>query len=164
MLALAKGPVTAVARFPETRNNIAARRPVAGFIESGAVVKKESAVELVSDNAIRLFSRDEIRFPAWRIAEAINARFPNASRALDEKTIWVRIPDAHRDAPVEFIAQIQGIEIRSEFPAQIIVIDERTGIVVVNVRTNVSEVGFSPGKIVVQIAEELEAKARPSSR
>ena len=159
--AVAQGSVTMV---QPAVNDVRSREITSAVIADGGVVENEIPVVLFSNNALRLISRDKVQWSALRIAHVINAKFPNSSQPLSDTTVQVRVPDSHRATPVDFIAQIQSIEIETDFPARIIVMDERTGAIVLNVRTNLSEIAVSKGKIVVTTAEELEAKPKPSSR
>ena len=164
--AVAQGPVTAAHRpikAPEP-NGREEKRIATGFIAGGAVAEKEIPVTLISNDAIRLIVRDETSTSTLRVAQAINAKFPDSSQPLNDTTVQVKVPEAFRTFPVDFIAQVQAVEIETAYPAQIIVINERTGSIVVNARVKVREVEVSSGKIVVNIAEELEVKAKPPSK
>lgn len=66
--------------------------------------------------------------------------------AIDSKNVQVLIPEQYRDDPVDFIAQILNIQIQTAtpFPEARVVVNEKTGTIVIS-----GEVGISPVVVIV---------------
>ncbi len=89
------------------------------------------------------------------MATAINERFPQSAQALDPTTVRVTIPEALQNATVDFVAQIQAVEITPDVPARII-INERTGTIVASSRIRISSCAVSHGNLTITIASSLD--------
>lgn len=158
--AIAQGPV-AVGGFALGSSggggaSVQKNHPTTGQIIGGATVEREIPTTIVKGDSIRLVLREQDYTSAARMAEAINKKFPSSSHAEDSTTVRVKIPDLYRTASVDFVAQIEAVEFEPDTPARII-INERTGTIVVSPRTRVTTCAVAHGNIVVKIAESLEA-------
>lgn len=137
--------------------------PTTARIINGAIVEKEIPVTLLrgeKNDSIEIILREPDYTNAARLEEAVNAKYPGSSHAMSASTIRVKIPDQYQTAPVPFVAQVQAIEVVPDTPARII-INERTGTVVVTARVKISSCGVSHGNLVVKIAETLDV-SQPS--
>jgi len=92
--------------------------PTVGQIIGGALVEREIPTTIVRDNTIDLLLREPDFTSASRMATAINERFPQSAQALDATTVRVSIPAALQNATVDFVAQIQAVEITPDVPAR----------------------------------------------
>jgi flagellar P-ring protein precursor FlgI len=129
--------------------------PTVGQIIGGALVEREIPTTIVRDNTIDLLLREPDFTSASRVATAINERFPRSAQALDATTVRVRIPEALQNATVDFVAQIQAVEITPDLPARII-INERTGTIVASSRIRISSCAVSHGNLTITIASSLD--------
>jgi flagellar P-ring protein precursor FlgI len=164
----ADGKVYAVAQGPLTVGGFGAgvggpggatvqkNHPTVGQIIGGALVEKEIPATIVRDNHLELLLREPDFTSAARLAQAINEKFPNSSQALDATTVRVAVPEAWQNAPIDFIAHLEAIEVMPDVPARII-INERTGTIVANARIHISACAVSHGNLTIQIASSLEA-------
>lgn len=134
-------------------NSVTKNHPTSGQIIGGALVEKEIPVTVIRNNSVEMVLREPDFTLAARACEAINRRFPDSSQASDGGTVRIRLPADYVDRPVEFIAQVQSIEVRSEVPARVI-INERTGTIVATSRVKVSQCAIAHGNIVVSVAQE----------
>ena len=100
--AVAQGPLAAATRI-QTNNRATAR------IIGGAIVEKTLSVPIIVGNAFDLLLPRE--FPARRVAEAINAKYPDSSQVMDNSTVRVKLPESFQTVPVDFIARVQAIEL-----------------------------------------------------
>lgn len=85
--------------------------PTVGTIINGALVEREIPATIVSDNHLELLLRNPDFTSASRVAAVLNARFPASAIAVDSTTIRVGLPAAWTATPVDFISQIESLEI-----------------------------------------------------
>lgn len=128
-----------------------------GRIPSGAIVEKEEVADFVhligNTRYIKLYLRNNDFSTAQRICEAINRLYPNQAVVMDAGTIKVAIPSEIDDGNIAgFIDQIRSPEVKTDFPA-VVVINEKTGTIVVGENVGISAVAISQGSLVVKIKE-----------
>lgn len=128
--------------------------PTTAQIIGGALVEKEIAAAIVTDQHLELLLREPDFTSAARVAAAINAQFTNSCQAVDATTVRVRVPDEFLDLPVNFISQLEAIEVTPDTPARII-INERTGTIVANARIRIATCAVSHGNLTISIASTL---------
>ncbi|MBI2949672.1 MAG: flagellar basal body P-ring protein FlgI [Verrucomicrobia bacterium] len=129
--------------------------PTTAKISNGALVEREIKVTLVEGDAIQFVLREPDFTTAARMAAAINEVFPSSSHAMNGAAVRVKIPDQFQIVPVDFIARVQAIDVIPDTPARVI-INERTGTVVVTARTKISSCAVSHGNIIVKVSETLD--------
>jgi flagellar P-ring protein precursor FlgI len=134
--------------------------PTTGQVINGGNVQKTVPVTLVRNESVDIILNEKDYTTAARMAEAINAKYSGSSQAMDASTVRVKIPDTYQTVPVDFVAQLQAIELTPDTPARII-LNERTGTIVVTGRVKISSCAVSHGNIVVKIAESLDV-SQPS--
>ena len=160
--AVAQGPVSNNALTAGTDNaTVTKNHPTVGQVVGGALVEKEIPVTLVRDNFIDIVLREPDFTAAARMAEAINLKFVQSSRALDGNTVRVQLPSLYQASPIDFIAQVQAIEVVPDSKARVI-INERTGTIVATARVRVSSCAIAHGNIVVTIAKSADV-SQPSA-
>lgn len=134
--------------------NVQKNHPNVGQIPGGALVEKEIPATVVQENHLELLLREPDFTSASRLAAAINEKFTNSAQAVDSTTVRVRVPEGHTDAPVDFIARLEAIEVTPDTPARI-VINERTGTIVANARIKISSCAVSHGSLTISIASTI---------
>ena len=70
-------------------------------------------------------------------------------------TIRVRVPEGMAQAPVDFIARLEAIEVTPDTPARII-INERTGTIVATSRIMIAACAVSHGELTITIASSQD--------
>lgn len=135
--------------------NVQKNHPTTGQIIGGAIVQAEIPSTRVHGDSIFVVLREQDFSSAARMAEKINEKFPNTSQAESSTTVRVKIPDLYRTATIPFIAQVEAVEFEPDSPARVI-INERTGTIVVSARTQIATCAITHGNIVVKVAETLE--------
>ena len=138
-------------------SSITKNHQTVGRIPGGAIVEKEeisSFVEYIAGNRfITLNLRNNDFSTAEQISKAINQIYQNTAAVVDAGTIKVRIPDEISQAEIAgFIVDITTLNIKVDVPA-IVVINERTGTIVVGENVGISEVAISQGSLVIKIKE-----------
>jgi flagellar P-ring protein precursor FlgI len=129
--------------------------PTVAQIIGGALVEKEIPATIVHDNSLELLLREPDFTSAARLAAAINEKFTNSSQALDATTVRVKIPEGLLVSPIDFIAQLEAVELTPDTPARI-VINERTGTIVANSRIKISSCAVSHGNLTINISSTLD--------
>jgi flagellar P-ring protein precursor FlgI len=128
-----------------------------GRIPNGAVVEKEEIATFVEYiggyKFIRLNLRNSDFSTAEQISTAINQDYPDSAIVVDAGTVKVKIPSeiAQKDI-ASFIVDIRKHEVKVDIPA-VVVINERTGTIVVGENVGISAVAISQGSLVVKIKE-----------
>jgi flagellar P-ring protein precursor FlgI len=128
-----------------------------GRIPDGAIVEKEELatfVEYIANNRlITLNLRNSDFTTAERISKAINQTYPNSAAVIDAGTVEVKVPgEISQTGIVGFINAITKDDIKVDIPA-VVVINERTGTIVVGENVGISTVAISQGSLVVKIKE-----------
>jgi flagellar P-ring protein precursor FlgI len=129
--------------------------PTVAQIAGGALIEKEIPTQIVRNNALELLLRDPDFTSAARIAAAVNRTFTNSAQAIDSSTVRIKLPDGVEDAPVDFIARVEAIEVTPDTPARII-INERTGTIVATSRIRISDCAVSHGELTISIASSMD--------
>jgi flagellar P-ring protein precursor FlgI len=128
-----------------------------GRIPNGAIVEKEeiaSFIECVGNNRyLTLNLRNSDFTTAERISKAVNQIYPSSAVVADAGTIKVSIPARIGRANIAgFIDEITGADVKVDSPAAV-VINEKTGTIVVGENVGISAVAISQGSLVVKIKE-----------
>ncbi|MCA8926759.1 MAG: flagellar basal body P-ring protein FlgI [Alphaproteobacteria bacterium] len=128
--------------------------PTAGVIPNGARVEREVEFALAELGSIRLALRDPDFTTANRIQHRINRHLGQPlAKALDPGTVELSVPPARRTAIAGFIAEIEGLPVRPDQPARVVV-DQRSGTIVMGADVRISTVAVSQGNLTVRITEQ----------
>jgi flagellar P-ring protein precursor FlgI len=128
--------------------------PTVGLIADGAIVEREIPAQIISDHHLELILREADFTSAARLAAAINVKWTNSSLALDATTVRVAVPDQYEATPVDFISQVESVEVEADVPARI-VINERTGTIVATAHIRIAACAVSHGNLTISIASTL---------
>ncbi len=128
--------------------------PTVGRIVNGAMVEKEIPINFNIKKDLYLSLKRTDFTNASRISKAVNADMKNViATALDGRTIHLKVPSFYRDNTSAFVTRIERLEITPDAVAKVI-IDERTGTVVMGENVRISTVAVAHGSLFVQIKEE----------
>ena len=139
--------------------------PTVGRISNGAIIEREIDFALNRLNQVRLALRNADFTTAKRIAAAIND-FIGAKTAepLDSSTVQINVPKQYTGNVVSLLTEIEQLQIEPDLPAKI-VIDERSGIIVMGRDVRVSMVAVAQGNLTVTISEAPQvSQPAPFSR
>jgi len=127
--------------------------PTVGRIANGALIEREVEFTLNKLSQLRMALRNPDFTTAKRIAAAINdfIGVPTAE-PLDPSTIGITVPDQYRGNVVSLLTDIEQLQVEPDEPAKI-VIDERSGIIVMGRDVRVSMVAVAQGNLTVTITE-----------
>lgn len=149
----AQGPVS-VGGFNIQAGRVALRKnyTVVGRVPNGGSAVKSADSLMFSEGNLRFILNQPDFTTAQRVAEALNDRFGiNAARALDATSIEILPPPEYDvDRRVEFIALAEGLTLDVDTPAKV-VINERTGTVVVGENVRLRPAAITHGSISIAI-------------
>jgi len=152
--AVAQGPVS-VSGFSASGAGASVTQgvPTSGRIASGGIVEREIEFALAELPVIRLSLRNPDFTTARRIAQAIDSRLGvPAARAIDPSTIVLTVPDGRRGDIVSLMTDIEQIRVEPDQHARV-VIDEKTGVIVMGENVRISTVAVAQGNLTVRITE-----------
>jgi flagellar P-ring protein FlgI len=129
--------------------------PTVGTIINGALCTRSIPATIVSDNHLELLLRNPDFTSASRVAAVLNGKFPASSVAVDSTTVRVGVPVSWTGSQVDFISQIESLEITPDVPARVI-INERTGTIVATSRIHISNCAISHGNVTISIASSQD--------
>ncbi len=129
--------------------------PTAGRIANGALVEKQIPGQLAELGVFRLALTNPDFRTATSISDVINAytqaRYgKRLARELDLRTVEVQRP-ANAN-PARFIAELGELRVEPDTPAKVVV-DQRTGTVVIGRNVQVSTFAVTQGNLTVQVTE-----------
>lgn len=124
----------------------------AGRVPMGAYVEREIPSTITDGDRIMLLLKRPDFGTANNVQDAINSRLGyNSARALGAGTISVKIPGDYRPNLVEFIAEVQDIDVQSEVRSRV-VINERTGTLVVGGNVMVKPCHVAHGGLRIRVS------------
>nr|WP_284155420.1 flagellar basal body P-ring protein FlgI [Sulfuricystis multivorans] len=126
----------------------------AGRIINGATVEREVPLSLAQGDSIQFELKRSDFGTAQRVVEAIErAMGPGVATAIDGRQIQVRLP-AQPEARVAFLGRIENLEVTPvELPAKVIV-NARTGSVVMNRAVTIEECAVAHGNLSVSVTPQ----------
>jgi flagellar P-ring protein precursor FlgI len=137
--------------------------PTAGRIPNGAIVEK-LAPSIAPQGHIKLQLRRADFITAARIMTAINEKFGSAAaqpaHADNSALVSVDTPAAYTTKMVEFLGALEEVLVEADRPARI-VIDERTGTIVMGKEVRIAPVAILHGVLTVQIQTAVNVSQPP---
>lgn len=129
--------------------------PTAARIPNGAIVEKEIDFNLADLNEVRLSLRNPDFTTARRVAQRINAKFGQGTAAAENPASIrvVKTGPYQQQSIVELLTDMEQLEVLPDQPARI-VIDERSGVIVIGKDVKISTVAVAQGDLTVRIEEE----------
>ncbi len=137
-------------------SSVQKNHPTVGRIAGGATVEPELDFGIRGRDRFEL-ALDVVDFTtARRAAMALNDRFGEpVAAAPDAGTLLVRVPDRFVDDVVGFLAEVEAVEVEADRVARV-VLNERTGTVVMGESVTISRVAVSHGSLSVTVSATNE--------
>ena len=151
--AVAQGPV-ATGGFSAgvAGTSVSKNHPTAGKVPGGALVERRPPTQLDGREALTLTLNNPDFTTAQRVAQTINNEFRSEiARPLSSAAVLVEVPILSRNSLAGFIADIERLPVHPDHPARI-VIDERTGTVVMGEDVRISTLAIAHGSLSIQVA------------
>ncbi|MEO8592027.1 MAG: flagellar basal body P-ring protein FlgI [Candidatus Solibacter sp.] len=130
--------------------------PTAGRIPEGATVERSSPLPDLSAR-VNLQLRDMDFTTASRIASVLNQTFTAEkpiARAENGRTVSIAVPAEWTSRPADFIAKLENLTVESDRPSRV-VINERTGTIVMGKLVRVAPVAIMHGNLSVEVQTRL---------
>jgi flagellar P-ring protein precursor FlgI len=155
--AAAQGPLTLGGYTAGTRGNSAqVNHPTVGLIPGGAIVEQDAAVNLNQLQTISLLLREQNFSTATAVAQAINEAVSGLSAvAVDGRRIEIHPPAGMPENISRLIAQIEELTVPVH-PRSKVVINERTGTVVMGRDVHLGPVSILHGNLSIEISTYFE--------
>ena len=133
-----------------------------GRISNGALVEKEIKSNFnIKDEIILALKKTDFT-TASRITKAINNDMKDeVATMIDGRTVRIQIPKFYMNNASDLVTKIESIEVAPDTEAKVI-IDERTGTVVMGENVRISSVAVAHGALFVQIKEEPVVSQPPA--
>ncbi len=136
-------------------NSQTVNHPTVGRIPSGVSVERPSP-SLPLGNVIKLQLRDADFTTSARISAAVNRHFSSTAIAHADNSglVTVNLPAQFANRPTEFLAELESIDVEPDQPARVVV-NERTGTVVLGNGVRIRPVAIMHGNLRVEIQTHL---------
>lgn len=154
--AVAQGPLTIGAfSYGGKAASVQKNHPTVGRIAGGAIVERSISVEIGKDGTLEYQLREADFTTASNLSEVINTKF-GADTAFPSGpgNIHVKIPEQFKDNLVDFIASLEVLNVTPDTPARVVV-NERTGTIVMGKDVRLSTVAVSHGNLSLIIREDF---------
>ncbi|PID76629.1 MAG: flagellar biosynthesis protein FlgA [Deltaproteobacteria bacterium] len=155
--AVAQGPL-AIGAFSFGGKAAKAQKnhPTVGRIANGAIVENSVPVELGADGTLT-YQLDNADFTtAANMCRTINGVFgSNTAYPADSGTVMVKVPKRYKNDVVNFVARIEGMNVEADSTAKVVV-NERTGTIVMGKDVKLSTVAVSHGNLNLIIEENVQ--------
>lgn len=164
--AVSQGPV-AISGFSAEgdASRITRGVPTVGRIANGGVVEREIDFALNKLSTLRLSLRNPDLTTARRVASSINDFIGgDSAEPTDPSTVVLQIPPRFKGNMIKLLTDIEQLRVEPDQLARI-VIDERSGIIVMGKDVRVSTVAVAQGNLTVTISEQPQvSQPEPFSR
>ncbi len=135
--------------------------PTVGTIPNGGIVERDTAVDLHGFKTVSLILRNPDFTTASQIADAVNQEFHRTvATALDSTRVDVSVSDSGEASVPGLIVRVQNLAINVHTPARI-VINERTGTIVLGGDVKLTPVSVIHGNLSIQVVTTYTAAPVP---
>jgi flagellar P-ring protein precursor FlgI len=136
-------------------NSKMVNHPTVGRVPSGGTVERDTAVDLSHMTTVSVMLRDPDFTAAKDISAVINQQFKkDISTVIDSRQINVQVSNSGTSSVPDLISQIQNLSINFHPPAKVVV-NERTGTIVMGGDVKLSPVSVLHGTLTVQVATKF---------
>lgn len=157
MVASAQGPLTIGGyTIGSGRDAVTKNHPTVGWVAGGGMVEVEvpNTLNIPESTDLDWVLHDPDFTNATQMAAAINAVLKgDYAHARDGGTVRVTVPDAYLGRQAEMIAKVESVDFTLDAPNRII-IDERTGTVVMGAQVHISPVAVAHGGLTIEVQED----------
>lgn len=149
--AVAQGSVSVGGFETKSRKSSQVKHLTVGRVPQGALVEREVPSTITDGEHIVLALHEPDFTTAQRLVRALTLHFHEpVARALNGGTVRVRVPPRYRGDPVAFVAELEDLPVEPDTIARV-VINERTGTVVVGEHVRIYPVAIAHGDLTIKI-------------
>jgi len=165
--ALGQGPIS-VGGFGAqgaSGSSVTKNHLLAGRIADGATVEREIPVAFSEKKSLTLTLFNPDFTTALRMSDSINnAVGETVSRPVDSGTLQLKVPESYREHVPGFLAKLESLHVEPDAVARIVV-NEKTGTVVIGEKVRISTVAVAHGNLSIVIKESFNvSQPQPFSR
>lgn len=149
---LALGGFSAEGQAARAQKNIT----TVGLIPGGAIIERGVPFEFNQQDRLTLNLSTADFSTAQQVAERLNAAMGGRyANAVDASTVAMDVPPNYRGNLVPLMASVENIEVAPDAPARVVV-DEKTGTVVLGRDVRISRVAVAHGSLQVTVQESQQ--------
>jgi flagellar P-ring protein precursor FlgI len=142
----------------KTGTKVTKNHPTVGRVPGGATVERSELSEFMQiigqKRCVTLTLRQPNLTTAERIRSAINELYPDSVIAEDPGAVKIFFPDQIKSGQeITFLDKIVQIDVEVDVPA-VVVINERTGTIVIGGNVTIKETAVAQGGLVVKVKEQ----------
>lgn len=131
-----------------------------GRVPNGALIEKDFAEDFSSRKMFRITLHNPDFTTAMRVVRTVNGDLGGKyASAKDSATVDVVVPASYEGNAVELLSLVESLEISPDLTAKVIV-NEKTGTVVIGERVQISKVAISHGDLSLDIGGKKKKGAR----
>lgn len=155
--AVAQGPLTIGAfSFGGKAAKAQKNHPTVGRISGGAIIERQPPGAFADNGILSYTLRSSDFTTASNMSDAINQKYGDGTAfPIDSATVKVAIPELFSNNKVQFVASIEGMRIDTDSNAKVVV-NERTGTIVMGQDVRLSTVAVSHGNLSLIIKETVD--------
>ena len=153
--ALAQGPVVigGYSVGGDAGGGVTKNHPTVGRISGGATIEREIPLSIMNKKELTIILNNPDFNTATRAAHAINLKLGKSfAMPVDSGTLKLKVPEKFQDKMVNLIAKIGDLQVVPDSVAKVIV-NEKTGTVVVGENVRIQKVAVAHGNLHIQIKE-----------
>jgi flagellar P-ring protein precursor FlgI len=138
-------------------NSQTVNHPTVGRVPGGAIVER-AAPSATLGGILKMQLRQPDFTTAVRVSDIVNKKFPGATplaQPVNSALVSIVIPPEFTSRVTEFVANLEALEVEVDRPAKVIV-NERTGTIVMGKQVRVSPVAIMHGNLTVEIQTILQ--------
>ena len=157
VMVLAQGPLS-LGGFGagNADNGVQVNHLTVGRVPGGGLVQEAKPWAPISTDVIRFSLHEPDFMSASRIARAINMELgADAAKVIDAGSVAVQVPDPFRQALPDLIARLEPLPVSLDVVARV-VINERTGTVVMGGDVRLGPAAVAHGNLSVRISTQLD--------
>jgi flagellar P-ring protein FlgI len=130
--------------------------PTVGTISEGATVERKIPFDLFRSEQIRIVLRNPDFTTMTRMVDSINIEFgKRLASPIDSASLEIPLNSDNRKNPVSFIARLEQVQVNQDLGARVVV-NERSGTVVIGENVRVSTVALAHGNLSIAIKNNVE--------
>ncbi len=134
--------------------------PTVGTTPNGAIIERSVEDDIGTNGSLSLSLARADFTTAARVAQAINAQYGSIAKASNPGRIDISIPAYYRNNVVGFVADLEGLSITPDNAARVVV-NERTGTIVMGGNVSVDELAITQGGLSISI-QKTEGADQPA--
>lgn len=164
IVGFAQGPLTLGGyEFSALGSRVGKNFVTSGRVPNGLVLEQDIPSKFIENQQIRISLLEPDFTTSLRIAQAINnlPQLANSAVPIDAATVQVTLPSGINQTEImSLISQIELADVQKDVPARV-VINERTGTIVVGGNVQINPVVIAHGGLEISIQKEIVFPPQP---